>query len=373
MKPADLKNPAVLQDLYPDELLQSTYWRERGSTHRKPFDRNDSEAISQAIDQAARALASADAVLFVTGAGAGVDMGLPDFRTSTAFWEKLAHPEISRYEDSSDNKWFDKDPEFAWGLNYHQIDMYRTAEVHAGYEAMRQIAAQKRDNYFCFTTNIDGVLQRAGFAPERVREVHGNIHRVQCTKYDCVDNKGVRDAWEEAVHLSYDPVTFRAHAPLPTCPKCGSLSRPNIWFCTDSQYVYWRKLMPISDAYFAWLDACEAQGKKIVVIEVGAGLVIPSARVEAEDVAERLGGVLIRINPTDYAVPVLDHSKSNDTPSSGNRAAAETASDALECKTIEPVPEKSSIAEAIGIPLGAQAALTGIWGSMQLLQREQKK
>lgn len=45
-------------------------------------------------------------------------MGLPDFRSSAILWEKLAHPEIRRYENSSDNEWFVEDPEFAWGLNY---------------------------------------------------------------------------------------------------------------------------------------------------------------------------------------------------------------------------------------------------------------
>lgn len=261
-------------------------------------------------------------------------MGLPDFRSSTKFWEELAHPEIFRYEDSSNSNWFEKDPEFAWGLNYHQVQMYRSAPIHAGYEAMRQLASMKSNQYFCFTTNIDGVLQRAGFDEMRVREVHGNIHRMQCTHYACKDKDGVRDAWQERVELSYDNKTFRAQQPLPHCPKCGALSRPNVWFCADQNYVLWQRSLPITDAYFAWLDRMEAEGLKVAVIEIGAGLVIPSARVEAEDVAARFNGSLIRINPSDFMVPVV--------PGEGNGAG---------------VP---AIACAVGVPLGSEQALVAI-------------
>jgi len=295
-------NPNHLQDQYPDEILQSVYWSHRGQYQVK----DNIENVGEAIEKAARIISKADALIFVTGAGAGVDMGLPDFRSSNAFWEQLAHPEISRYEDFSDNKWFEKDPALAWGVNYYQLAMYRCARVHEGYEVMLRLAHMKNNNYFCFTTNIDGVLNRAGFDSSRVREVHGNIHRLQCTQYDCKDERGERDAWENhlPIELRYSASTYRATSSLPQCRNCGGLARPNVWFCKDTQYVLHKASSKICDAYFDWLNFVETKQQKAVVIEVGAGLVIPSARVEAEDVAERLQGVLIRINPVDYAVPV---------------------------------------------------------------------
>ena len=39
------------------------------------------------IDAAARAVAAADAILLTTGAGFGVDSGLPDFRGNEGFWK----------------------------------------------------------------------------------------------------------------------------------------------------------------------------------------------------------------------------------------------------------------------------------------------
>ena len=45
-------------------------------------------------------------------------------------------------------------------------------------------------------------------------------------------------------------------------------------------------------------------GKKVVAIECGAGLTIPSARCEAEDIAERFGTTLVRIKPIEDMDPI---------------------------------------------------------------------
>lgn len=323
----NIENPNHLQQQYPDEVLKSVYWSHRSQYHKKLVERDDSVGVSNLLDRAAEFVRSAQAVLFVTGAGAGCDMGLPDFRSSMKFWEDLAHPEIRRYEDSSDSEWFEKDPELAWGLNYHQIDMYRSANIHAGYEAMIDIGKMKSNNYFCFTSNIDGVLQRAGMDECRVREIHGNIHRLQCINYDCLNPEGKRSAWKGSVQLAYDSKSFRCTSQLPQCAHCGGMARPNVWFCKDRNYVLYESSSRVSDDYFRWLASVEERRQKTVVIECGAGLAIPSARCEAEDVAERLGGSLIRINPVDYQVPV----------------------------------DGVNGSEAIGIPLGCAEAMTGIW------------
>ena len=60
----------------------------------------------------------------------------------------------------------------------------------------------------------------------------------------------------------------------------------------------------MDDAYTAWLDRMEAGGKKVLAIECGAGLTIPSARCEAEDIAERFGTTLVRIDPIEDMAPI---------------------------------------------------------------------
>jgi NAD-dependent SIR2 family protein deacetylase len=305
------ENPNDLQVLYPDEITSSIYWTERAQYHHKDLMllSHDSSQLTEAIHEAAIAIAEADAILFVTGAGAGVDMGLPDFRTSAQFWKDLNHPGIERYEDSSDTKLFEVEPEFMWGLNYSQLHRYRTAEVHEGYLAMAELMNMKEDgNYFCYTSNIDGVLRRIpGIDPSRVREIHGNIHRLQCVNYYCLDpTRGHRhgDVWDERVEMEYDPVTFLATSPLPTCRHCGGLARPNVWYCKDSNYVLSQESKATAESYERWIGQLEQTKARVVVVECGAGLAIPSARIESELICERLNGSLVRINPTDYMVPV---------------------------------------------------------------------
>ena len=120
------------------DVINSVYWQHRGKHHAKPA--VDSDMLEAALDDAVSAVVAADGLLFITGAGMGVDMGLPDFRSSNHFCEELNHPEISRYEDFSDSKWFSQDPHLAWGLNFSQISSYREAEIHQGYRAMQALA-----------------------------------------------------------------------------------------------------------------------------------------------------------------------------------------------------------------------------------------
>jgi hypothetical protein len=53
--------------------------------------------------------------------------------------------------------------------------------------------------------------------------VHGSIHRLQCLA-GCGAPVWSADGTDVAV----DPATMRARPPLPTCPRCDALARPNI-------------------------------------------------------------------------------------------------------------------------------------------------
>ena len=77
----------------PYDTRETTYWKHRGQYHVQ-IDRDDPAQVESALQAAARAIDEADAVLILTGAGMGVDMGLADFRSSVRFWDELAHPEI---------------------------------------------------------------------------------------------------------------------------------------------------------------------------------------------------------------------------------------------------------------------------------------
>ncbi len=88
--------------------------------------------------------------------------------------------------------------------------------------------------------------------------------------------------------------------PLPECPGCGAVARPNIlmfgdfgWHSarTDRQMHQMRE----------WLGTL--RGAKLTIIEFGAGRGVPTVRRVCEDVARNCNGTLIRINTREAEVP----------------------------------------------------------------------
>jgi NAD-dependent SIR2 family protein deacetylase len=77
---------------------------------------------------------------------------------------------------------------------------------------------------------------------------------------------------------------------FPVCPRCQRIARPNILMFGD-----WGWLSERSDAQERRLQSWLHTVRRLLVIEVGAGTRIPSARL----LGERLSGQLIRINPTE--------------------------------------------------------------------------
>ena len=167
------------------------------------------------LQRAARALATADALLIGAGAGMGVDSGLPDFRGDGGFWR--AYPPYARlglgFVALANPRWFATDPELAWGFYGHRLNLYRATPPHAGFQALRRWAGRLPHGAFVFTSNVDGHFQRAGFGPERVVEVHGALDWLQCLR-GCAGGPSRVDA--AAAHpVAVDEATMRARAPLP--------------------------------------------------------------------------------------------------------------------------------------------------------------
>ncbi|WP_091456764.1 SIR2 family NAD-dependent protein deacylase [Actinokineospora iranica] len=231
-------------------------------------------------------VAAADTVLVCAGAGMGVDSGLPDFRGSEGFWR--AYPPYARlglrFEELADPVHFAQDPELAWGFYGHRLALYRATVPHSGFEILREWDAR------VFTSNVDGQFQKAGFAD--VAEVHGSIHHLQCTlpcRYE---------VWPAGADVEVDPETLRAVGPLPECPDCGSLARPNILMFGDAHWVPDRSQTGL-DALMAWRRA--QHGRNLVVVEIGAGNAVPTVRRHAE-LASAATGNLIRINPREPSI-----------------------------------------------------------------------
>ncbi|OLT17474.1 NAD-dependent protein deacetylase [Pseudonocardia sp. CNS-139] len=245
--------------------------------------------MSTDLNRAAELLRGAGALLLCAGAGMGVDSGLPDFRGPEGFWR--AYPPYRalglRFEEIADPVHFAADPELAWGFYGHRLALYRRTTPHDGFAVLLSWAARRPTRVF--TSNVDGQFQRAGFAEDLVAECHGSVHYLQCT-YDCG-----QPVWPaDDVTLDVDPATMRARGPLPACPDCGSLARPNILMFGDVEWIADRTAEQIR-AHKGWLRQLRADGVPLAVVEVGAGTALPTVRREAE-LASAASGALVRIN-----------------------------------------------------------------------------
>jgi NAD-dependent SIR2 family protein deacetylase len=248
-------------------------------------------AASDAIARAAAQFAAADGLLIAAGAGMGVDSGLPDFRGPQGFWR--AYPALGRqgirFERIASPHAFAADPELAWGFYGHRLNLYRATRPHRGFALLRSLARRLPHGAFVFTSNVDGQFQLAGFPPSLVCEVHGSIHHLQCAA-DCRGSIWPADEF----HPVIDEEQCRLRSPLPRCPDCGALARPNILMFDDGEWVA-RRSAQQEERLRAWLR----RASRPLVIELGAGTNVATVRRFSEQFAP----ALVRVNPTDWALP----------------------------------------------------------------------
>lgn len=256
----------------------------------------DPELIARAAD----AIERATVLIFTSGAGMGVDSGLPDYRGTEGFYR--AYPPYEKagltYMTIATPKWFTLDPTLIWGYLGHRIDLYRTTPPHEGYTIVRRWCERARGGHFAVTSNVDNQLQRAGFAEENVFEGHGSLFWAQC-QHTC----GVGIYAAHDTHVPWNEQTLRATGPAPSCPACRSPSRPNVLFFGDSGFDASRSQAQY-DRLRAWLDrAMAAPGARLAVVECGAGTTVPNVRHFSELEARRFGGTIVRINPREPQAP----------------------------------------------------------------------
>jgi len=243
------------------------------------------------LERAAELIDGAGALLVCAGAGMGVDSGLPDFRGDEGFWK--AYPPYERlgisFVELADPRHFAEDPALAWGFYGHRLALYRATVPHDGFRLLLSWGARKPGGTRAFTSNVDGQFQKAGYP--RVAEAHGSIHHLQCLE------RCTKEIWPaDDVEVPIDEDTMRATAPLPSCPRCGGLARPNILMFGDYDWLGQR-----SQAQLDELNAWRRAHRDLVVVELGAGQAVPTVRRYSE-LASAATGALVRINPREPGI-----------------------------------------------------------------------
>lgn len=246
--------------------------------------------------RAAELIRDAKTIFIGAGAGMGVDSGLPDFRGDEGFWR--AYPPYRHlglaFVELANPAWFERDPRLAWGFYGHRLQLYRSTSPHAGFQILREWMTRMGDGWI-FTSNVDGQFQKAAFPAEHIVECHGSLHHLQCVR-SCTDAIWPADS----TVVDVDPQTFRARGPLPHCPHCGSLARPNVLMFGDGGWCEARTAH--QRAHFErWMKTL-IKGRTVVV-ECGAGLAVPTVRHTCELMSARWGTPLIRINPREAEGP----------------------------------------------------------------------
>ncbi len=248
--------------------------------------------IEENIQKAKTLLKECDALFITAGAGIGVDSGLPDFRGVEGFWN--AYPKAKElglhFEEMANPEWFETDPQLAWAFYGHRLHLYRETVPHEGFSRLLECSNTKKYGYQIFTSNVDGQFQLSGFSENNMMECHGSIHHLQC-----IDNcQGM--LWSsEGTFIEIDD-GFKAKEPLPNCPYCGAIARPNILMFGDYSWEYARTDGQ-RERLSQWMEVLEKEGAKLAIIEIGAGTAVPTVRNTSEQIATRFNIPLIRINP----------------------------------------------------------------------------
>jgi NAD-dependent SIR2 family protein deacetylase len=242
-------------------------------------------------DEAARLIQGADGLMITAGAGMGVDSGLPDFRGNAGLWR--AYPALAgariAFEEIASPDAFVRSPALAWGFYGHRLNLYRRTVPHPGFAILQAIGARLPRGSFVFTSNVDGQFQRAGFDENRVCEgarlhpppaMPGRLRRAHHPSRRLRAGGGRR--------------RLPAALSLPRCTGCQALLRPNVLMFGD-----WGWLSQRTAAQRRRLEAWLGGTQRAVVIEIGAGLHVPTVRW----FSETLGEPLIRINPTEPDIP----------------------------------------------------------------------
>jgi NAD-dependent deacetylase len=151
-------------------------------------------------------LTGARRICVLTGAGISTDSGIPDYRGPNGLWTR--DPDAEKLVTLS---YYLADPDIrrrAW-LMRRDLQAGDVAP-NAGHRALADLERQGR-LLALVTQNVDGLHQAAGSSPDRVLEIHGTVHEVECLS--CHDRTSMRSALDRV----------DAGEPDPACLVCGGI------------------------------------------------------------------------------------------------------------------------------------------------------
>jgi len=207
------------------------------------------------------ALAGAERVAVLTGAGVSAASGLATFRGAGGLWRTY------RAEDLATPDAYARDPDLVWTWYYERFERAAAATPNRAHGLLAELEARihRGTGHFTLVTqNVDGLHGRAG--SKNVVELHGNLTLSRCERCGTLE-----------------PLVLRMPLP-PVCPACGGRMRPDV--------VWFGERLPeeaLSEAHAAFSRA------EVALIVGTSGVVEPAASLG--QIALRGGAQVAVINP----------------------------------------------------------------------------
>ena len=253
------------------------------------------------VENAARLIKEADAVIIGAGAGAstaaGIEYGGKRFREN--FHEFIMKYGRQYMTDMYAAGFYPFPSEEArWGYwSKHALLNRFDPPALPIYKELYDIVKEKE--YFVLTTNVDHQFYKAGFAPDRIFATQGDYGEIQCQRgchskvYDGEELFRKMDAARKDCLVPSDLV--------PKCPVCGGKMAMHLR--CDQYFVEDEAWHEAADRYADFLEGNKA--KKVVLLELGVGFNTPIIiRFPFEKLVRDFASYsLIRLNKDEAVVP----------------------------------------------------------------------
>jgi NAD-dependent deacetylase len=222
------------------------------------------------IEQAAQAIANAERVVAVTGAGVSEESGIPTFRGDHGIWQKYPIEEFGTIDA------YLSDANKVWTFWCELSELVKDCKPNPAHYALAELESLGRMETV-ITQNVDNLHQEAG--SNSVLEYHGNARKLVCL--EC----------RQRSLFDLDKLTTLA----PKCEACGGLLKPAV--------IMFGEMIPGHALFEA---SARAQKCDVMIVVGTSAQVFPAA--ELPFTAKERGAFIIECNtePTDFTRLITD-------------------------------------------------------------------
>jgi len=203
-------------------------------------------------------------ILILSGAGFGIDAGLPDYEGMHDMADQAAAQHNVEPHMIEHPSFYKENPRGAWGMKARVMNIFLTQKPHEGYYKLKE--ALKKKNFFIVTSNIDDHFREAKFDETKLYEIHGRLKILQCINRKC---NLKHNLWKLEELPKEENMSLIGK--IPTCNYCDDYARPNVCFTDDNSFC--NKLRDAQKAkYNEWIRKIALKRKpKLLILEIGCG------------------------------------------------------------------------------------------------------